>query len=169
MGVGRGGPSGGSLGEPRSQQAGKSSLINAGVLPALAEGAIPGSDRWLPLCARPGQDLLTELESAGLPGAAADGLVAAAESRLAAEPDYDHLLLVIDQFEELLTQPVLDSHQRADDRRLRAVDQLVELGGSSAAVTVLLVMRNDFYAPLDALAVLTTEVGDGAHGVVILK
>ncbi|MET7621562.1 trypsin-like peptidase domain-containing protein [Streptomyces sp. NPDC005408] len=132
--------------------AGKSSLINAGVLPALADGAVPGSDRWLLLCARPGQDLLTELEGSGLPGAATDGLLAAAEARLAAEPDYDRLLLVIDQFEELLTQPVPTSRQRADDGRLRAVDQLVELGGSHAAVTVLLVMRNDFYAPLDALA-----------------
>ncbi|MGW1892260.1 nSTAND1 domain-containing NTPase [Streptomyces sp. NPDC002004] len=132
--------------------AGKTSLINAGVLPALAEGEIPGSDRWLALCARPGQDLLTELEGVGLPGAATDGLLAAAEARLAAEPDHDRLLLVIDQFEELLTQPAPASHQRADDWRLRAVAQLMELGGSHAAVTVLLVMRNDFYAPLDALA-----------------
>ncbi|MFF2438840.1 trypsin-like peptidase domain-containing protein [Streptomyces sp. NPDC058107] len=132
--------------------AGKSSLINAGVLPALAEGAIPGSDRWLPLYARPGQDLLTELEGAGLPGATTDGLPTAAEARLAAEPDHDRLLLVIDQFEELLTQSAPTSHQRADDARLRAMDQLVELGDIHADVTVLLVMRNDFYAPLDALA-----------------
>lgn len=132
--------------------AGKTSLINAGVLPALVEGAIPGSDRWLLVRARPGQDLLTELEGAGLPGAATDGLLAAAETRLADEPDHDRLLLVIDQFEELLTQPAPTSHQRADDGRPRAVDQLVELGGSHAAVTVLMVMRNDFYAPLDALA-----------------
>ncbi|MFF2101133.1 trypsin-like peptidase domain-containing protein [Streptomyces sp. NPDC058202] len=132
--------------------AGKSSLINAGVLPALAEGEIPGSDRWLPLCVRPGQDLLAELEGAGLPSAATDGLPAAVEARLAAEPDHDRLLLVVDQFEELLTQPAPDSDRRADDVRLRAVDQLMELGVSHAAVTVFLVMRNDFYAPLDALA-----------------
>ncbi|MFI2189062.1 trypsin-like peptidase domain-containing protein [Streptomyces sioyaensis] len=131
--------------------AGKTSLINAGVLPALAKGAIPGSDRWLPVCARPGQDLLTEIGGEGLPGAASDGLVAAAEARLAAEPDHDRLLLVIDQFEELLTQPVPNPYRRADDGRLRAVEQLVELGASHAPVTVLLVMRNDFYAPLDAL------------------
>ncbi|MER7795592.1 trypsin-like peptidase domain-containing protein [Streptomyces sp. NPDC097640] len=132
--------------------AGKTSLINAGVLPALAKGAIPGSDRWLPMCARPGQDLLTEIGGEGLPGAASDGLVAAAEARLASEPDHDRLLLVIDQFEELLTQPVPTPYRRADDGRLKAVEQLVELGASHAPVTVLLVMRNDFYAPLDALA-----------------
>ncbi|WP_312846981.1 BTAD domain-containing putative transcriptional regulator, partial [Streptomyces sp. WAC05858] len=132
--------------------AGKSSLIKAGVLPALAEGAVPGSDRWLPLLTRPGQDLLTELEGAGLPGTTADGILTAVERRLAAEPDHDRLLLIIDQFEELLTQPdpTTDSHR--PDRRLAAADQLAELSGSHAAVTVVLVMRNDFYASLDAIA-----------------
>ncbi|MGW4600033.1 nSTAND1 domain-containing NTPase [Streptomyces sp. NPDC004457] len=132
--------------------AGKTSLVHAGVLPALARGAIPGSDRWLPLSARPGRDLLTELEGAGLPGAATDGLVAAAEARRADEPGHDRLLLVVDQFEELLTQPAPPVRQRADDGRLRAVDQLLELAGSHVPVTVLVVMRNDFYAPLAALA-----------------
>ncbi|MFD8778369.1 hypothetical protein [Streptomyces sp. NPDC059916] len=74
--------------------AGKSSLVNAGVLPALAEGDIPGSDRWLALRARPGQDLLTELEDSGLPGTVAEGLTSAARARLDGEPDHDHLLLV---------------------------------------------------------------------------
>ncbi|XTV36958.1 trypsin-like peptidase domain-containing protein (plasmid) [Streptomyces sp. P10-4] len=132
--------------------AGKSSLVNAGVLPALAKGAIPGSDRWLCLGAHPGQDLLAELERAGLPGAATEGLLSAVETRLAAAPDHDHLLLVIDQFEELLTQAVPPAHRPLDDGRLRAADQLMELCASHTAVTVLLVMRNDFYAPLDALA-----------------
>ncbi|MER5981552.1 trypsin-like peptidase domain-containing protein [Streptomyces sp. NPDC001787] len=148
--------------------AGKSSLVNAGVLPALAGGAVPGSDRWLTLTARPGHDLLAELEAAGLPGAATEGLPGAVRARLAAEPDHDHLLLIIDQFEELLTRPepdpasrrpADDEHRRAEgerlraeDERLRAAGQLVELAESHAAVTVLLIMRNDFYVPLDAFA-----------------
>ncbi|WP_327281861.1 nSTAND1 domain-containing NTPase [Streptomyces sp. NBC_01205] len=44
---------------------GKSSLVEAGVLPALAAGELPGSDRWLPVVARPRQDLLAETERAG--------------------------------------------------------------------------------------------------------
>ncbi|MFE2330127.1 trypsin-like peptidase domain-containing protein [Streptomyces sp. NPDC059385] len=144
--------------------AGKSSLVNAGVLPALAAGAIPGSDDWLTLSARPGNDLLAELEAAGLPGAATDGLPAAVRTRLSAEPGHEHLLLVIDQFEELFTQPEpepapgsdlapdLDAFRPSDGARLSAVDQLVELSRSFAPVTVLLVMRNDFYVPLDAIA-----------------
>ena len=51
--------------------AGKSSLVRAGVLPALAAGRLPGSDRWLQVYARPGQDLAAELDRAGLPGAGA--------------------------------------------------------------------------------------------------
>ncbi|MFE7617289.1 trypsin-like peptidase domain-containing protein [Streptomyces sp. NPDC057496] len=125
--------------------AGKSSLVSAGVMPALAEGAGPGSDRWLMLQSRPGRDPLAELEAAGLPGASGSGLAAAAGARLAAEPDRDHLLLVVDQFEELLTQASPRDAQRA-------VAQLMELIGSSVAVTVLLVMRNDFYAQLQGIA-----------------
>ncbi|WP_026057731.1 S1 family peptidase [Streptomyces sp. SS] len=60
---------------------GKSSLVQAGVLRALAVGELPGSDRWSPVLARPRQDLSAELERAGLPGAAADGLGAAVARR----------------------------------------------------------------------------------------
>lgn len=125
--------------------AGKSSLVNAGLLPALAGGAVPGSDRWLPVHARPGRDLLAQLEAAGLPGAAGGSLPSALDTRLTADRDHDRILLVIDQFEELLTQT-------AEDARLKAVEELMALADSSVPVTVLLVMRNDFYAPLEEFA-----------------
>ncbi|MGW7604141.1 nSTAND1 domain-containing NTPase, partial [Streptomyces antimycoticus] len=131
--------------------AGKSSLVQAGVLPALAEGAVRGSDRWLPVIVRPGRDLLAELEAAGLPCAATDGIVPAVERRLASEPDHDRLILVIDQFEELLTQAAPDVSDGAPDRRT-AAEQLVKAIDARIDLTVILVMRNDFYAPLDALA-----------------
>lgn len=83
---------------------GESSLIQAGVLRALAAGELPGSDRWLPVLARPRQDLLAEIERAGLPGAITGGIGAAVTRRLAAEPSHDRILLVLDQFEELFTQ-----------------------------------------------------------------
>ncbi|MER7080886.1 WD40 repeat domain-containing protein, partial [Saccharopolyspora kobensis] len=60
-----------------------------------------------------------------------------------AEADRDRLLLVVDQFEELLTQP--------PDLRHRAAGQLVALIGSGAPVSVLLVMRDDFYPQLAAM------------------
>ncbi|WP_406384124.1 trypsin-like peptidase domain-containing protein [Streptomyces sp. NBC_01618] len=135
-----------------SSGAGKTSMVNAGVLPALASGALPGSDRWLSVVVRPGPDFFAELESAGLPGASTYGLTAAVEARLETEPDFDRLLLVVDQFEELLTQPGPASGSGASERRQSAASQLVELSDSPVAVTILLIMRNDFYAPLDAFA-----------------
>lgn len=131
--------------------AGKSSLIQAGVLPALADGDVPGSARWLPLITRPGQDLLTELEHAGLPGATSDGLLSAVQRRLAGEPEHDRLLLVIDQFEELLTQLAPTEH-RVPDRRAAAADELLALIKSPADASVILIMRDDFYPQLAALA-----------------
>ncbi|GAA1408091.1 hypothetical protein GCM10009639_57600 [Kitasatospora putterlickiae] len=127
---------------------GKSSLVQAGVLPALAEGQLPGSDRWLPVLARPRQDLPAELERAGLPGARQDGIAAAVTRRLAKEPDRDRILLVVDQFEEFLTRST-NGRQR---EVLAVADQITALVDSAVPVSVVLVMRDDFYPQLAALA-----------------
>ncbi|MFD8708083.1 trypsin-like peptidase domain-containing protein [Kitasatospora sp. NPDC059648] len=128
---------------------GKSSLIQAGVLPALAAAELPGSERWLPVLARPRQDLVAELEHAGLPGAATDGIAAAVTRRLAADPGYQRIILIIDQFEEFLAQP---ADGRRPDRRLAVADQLTAAVDSIARLQVILVMRDDFYHQLAALA-----------------
>ncbi len=125
---------------------GKSSLIQAGVLRALAAGDVPGSDRWLPILVRPGQDLLAELESAGLPGADEEGIEAAVRRRLAAEPDCERILVVIDQFEEFFTQPG-NGHQHLQSA---VADQLVTAANSPTPLSVILVMRDDFYPQLAA-------------------
>ncbi|POX62835.1 hypothetical protein C3492_14235 [Streptomyces sp. Ru62] len=131
---------------------GKSSLVQAGVLPALAAGALPGSDTWLPVLARPRQDLLAELERAGLPGAAGDGIAEAVARRLAAEPGHERLLLVIDQFEELLTEPYNGRRQEHLAARLAATDQLTTAVKAHARLSVILIMRDDFYPQQAALA-----------------
>ncbi|MGD3112412.1 trypsin-like peptidase domain-containing protein [Streptomyces sp. YGL11-2] len=128
---------------------GKSSLVEAGVLPALAAGELPGGDRWLPVLARPRQDLLAELERAGLPGATTDGIAAAVARKLAAEPFYQRIVLIIDQFEELLTQPTTGPQR---ERRLAATDQLTTAVNSHTEVSVILIMRDDFYPQLATLA-----------------
>ncbi|WP_327363733.1 nSTAND1 domain-containing NTPase [Streptomyces sp. NBC_01296] len=122
---------------------GKSSLIQAGVLPALAAGGLSGSDGWLPVRVRPGQDLAAEIERAGLPGAATDGIPEAVTRLLRARPDRQRVVLVIDQFEELLTQ---------QSGNLAAADRLTAAITSHAALSVILVMRDDFYPQLAALA-----------------
>ncbi|MER6694904.1 trypsin-like peptidase domain-containing protein, partial [Streptomyces minutiscleroticus] len=131
--------------------AGKSSLVQAGVLPALKRGAVAGSDRWLPLLARPGSDLLAELERAGLPGAVTDGLLPAVEHRLADDPGCDRLVLVIDPFEEFLVQAARSGGPVADPH-LAVVDGLVAAVDAHAPLSVLLVMRDDFYPRLAAVA-----------------
>ncbi|MFG2123448.1 trypsin-like peptidase domain-containing protein [Streptomyces sp. NPDC048710] len=130
---------------------GKSSLLQAGALPALAEGkAVPGSDRWLPvLVPNPGHDLMAAAEHHGLPGAATDGIEAAVDRLLAARPDRTRVLLVIDQFEELLTPAATPGDGGGIGAAAR---QLAGLAESWAPLTVVLAMRDDFYAPLAARA-----------------
>ncbi|MFJ9855423.1 trypsin-like peptidase domain-containing protein [Streptomyces sp. NPDC101150] len=127
---------------------GKSSLIQAGVLRGLAEGKVPGSDRWLPVLARPRQDLPAEIERAGLPGATRDGITAAVNHRLGNEPDYQRVLLVIDQFEELLVE--------STDGRVQdfpgVVDDITAVADAHSKLSVILVMRDDFYPELAAHA-----------------
>ncbi|WP_404782278.1 nSTAND1 domain-containing NTPase [Streptomyces pristinaespiralis] len=125
---------------------GKSSLIQAGVLRALAAGELPGSDRWLPVLTRPRQDMLTEIERAGLPGASDEGIAAAVSRKLAAELGCERILLIIDQFEELFTQPG-SGRQRL---QLAAAEQIITAVGSHAQLSVILVMRDDFYPQLAA-------------------
>ncbi|GAA2625611.1 hypothetical protein GCM10010425_22660 [Streptomyces spororaveus] len=127
---------------------GKSSLVQAGVLPALAAGELPGSDSWLPVLTRPRQDLLSEIERAGLPGADSDGIAAAVARRLSAEPTSQRIVLIIDQFEELFTQP---SGGRGQKRSLAAMEQIVAAFTSHAALSVILIMRDDFYPQLASL------------------
>jgi|GEM_PF-235701 len=93
---------------------GKSSLVKAGIIPALWRGELPGSERWFVAEMLPGSRLLDELEVALIRVAAHHspslkeqlqrdqyGLLRVASIIL---PDDDsELVLVIDQFEEVFT------------------------------------------------------------------
>ncbi|MEU1179370.1 trypsin-like peptidase domain-containing protein [Streptomyces sp. NPDC005820] len=127
---------------------GKSSLIQAGVLRALARGEVPGSDRWLAVLARPRQDMLAEIERAGLPGASSDGIVAAVNRRLAADRAVQRVLLVVDQFEELLVQTTNGRLREL----LALIDEVTTAADAYTKITVILIMRDDFYPQLAALA-----------------
>jgi WD40 repeat protein/DNA-binding SARP family transcriptional activator len=98
---------------------GKSSVVRAGLLPALASGVVPGSQAWPRACMRPGAQPLTELR------AAVDGVWRGRH------------VLAVDQFEETFTV-CRDEHERA-----RFIAALVELSGGDAVVIV--AIRSDFY------------------------
>lgn len=94
---------------------GKSSVIKAGLLPALRRGAAPGSSSWFVAEMTPGASPFEALEAA-LRTVAVDPPATLLDQLLADErglrsvlptvlPDPDaQLLLVVDQFEELFTQ-----------------------------------------------------------------
>ncbi|MCW6004310.1 hypothetical protein K1W54_06905 [Micromonospora sp. CPCC 205371] len=124
--------------------AGKSSVVQAGVLPALAAGQLPGSDRWNTMLVRPGKDLLAELDRAGLPGVDSQPIREAVAGRLAGEPSGSRLLLVVDQFEELLTPAASGEREAAQQRTIEDLAAAIGAPGLS----VVLVMRDDFYPRL---------------------
>ncbi|MGH8896923.1 MAG: trypsin-like peptidase domain-containing protein [Egibacteraceae bacterium] len=118
---------------------GKSSLVQAGVLPRLRRGALAGSDRWGVIVARPGDDPFGQLGHNGLP--LAGDLTAAARQWQATQPERERLVLVLDQFEELLVAA-------PEAVRSEFLEQLPAALEQAQPLTVLLVMRDDFYAPL---------------------
>jgi hypothetical protein len=127
---------------------GKSSVVQAGLVPALRRGVIVGSDRWLVASLTPGHRPFERLEHALLSVAvnmpaglgelleAGDGLRPAIERVL---PESAELLLVIDQFEELFT--LVDEPVR--DRFLSTIAESVRDG--SSRVRIVIALRADFY------------------------
>ena len=80
---------------------GKSSLVFAGLVPALRASGLFGPGEWLVRTLRPGESPLAAL-AAALNGDPANP-AQAVSNLLAAHPDTRRLLLVVDQFEELFT------------------------------------------------------------------
>ncbi|MBN1236651.1 MAG: trypsin-like peptidase domain-containing protein, partial [Methanotrichaceae archaeon] len=117
---------------------GKSSVVQAGLIPRLRKGFVPGSDRWGIIMARPADRPFDHLERAGLRGAYAS-ITDAARGWLERNSGQEKLLIILDQFEEfLVTCP-------AEVRR-RFWEGLKDLLDSDIEVTVLAVMRDDFYS-----------------------
>ena len=113
---------------------GKSSLLRAGLLPALAAGALPGSERWRHVLMRPGSLPATELA-----GRVAGGLPAAIADLRAGE----RLVVAVDQFEEVFTVCRDDAERRA------FIDALVESAWDpERRCLILLALRADFFGRL---------------------
>jgi serine/threonine protein kinase/ABC-type glycerol-3-phosphate transport system substrate-binding protein len=134
---------------------GKSSVVRAGLVPALRRGAIAGSERWFVVEAHPGPHPFRELETA-LTGIAVEpppslmdelerdelGLLRVVD-RVLPDPNAE-LLIVLDQLEEVFTL-VTDEGERA---HLLASLRASVLDPESR-VRVVTTLRADFYdAPL---------------------
>jgi basic membrane lipoprotein Med (substrate-binding protein (PBP1-ABC) superfamily)/DNA-binding SARP family transcriptional activator len=128
---------------------GKSSVIAAGLIPRLREGAIAGSHRWTIGQMVPGANPLSELKAViAAASRTPTGLAALLGDADASEgatlplrviPDGGRVLLVIDQFEELFTIAEDVARRQFLDAITRAVSQ------PESEITVLLSLRADYY------------------------
>jgi WD40 repeat protein/energy-coupling factor transporter ATP-binding protein EcfA2 len=119
---------------------GKSSLVQAGVIPQLKKRNLPGSDRWGILITSPKEDPFKELTRIGLLNADKD-LPTAVQNWLENNLQQTRLVLVLDQFEEILVSC-------SEESRQKFFLQLSRLSESDFPISVIFVMRNDFYSRL---------------------
>jgi WD40 repeat protein/DNA-binding SARP family transcriptional activator len=129
---------------------GKSSVVRAGLVPALKRGALPGSEGWFVVDMHPGTHPFEEL-AAALMRIAVDPAPDLVERLEGGElgiglgagevlPDDAELCLLIDQFEEVFT--LVDD----DDLRARFLDALVAaVTDPLSRVRVVVTLRADFY------------------------
>src|SRR6266849_1929258 len=134
--------------------ANKSSVLRAGVLPAVWTGKVAGEAGWTTIAMTPGRHPLEELaERVGVESGVPAGLllddwrVDPGRLRLglrqivAKSPPTTRLLLLVDQFEELFTLCPDEAERRNFTRGLAGA-----AGEPDAGVSVVLGIRADFYA-----------------------
>ncbi len=128
---------------------GKSSVLRAGLLPALAGGVLPGSERWRRVLIRPGERPLEELRRL-LASGATDPLAEALDALNAEE----RILLAVDQLEELFTAC------RSEAERAAFADSLARAAADPEGRAVVVVaLRADFYGRFAAYAGLAELLG----------
>jgi hypothetical protein len=164
--------------------AGKSSLLNAGLVPALRRGdfPMPGADRWPVVTFTPtsrpldellertakavGGDLAVTVEEArGNPGAVPDAVRAMVDGPPAPpgerRPPPCRPVLIVDQFEELFTLCADQDERRSFVRVLCALAAPRPEGGGHGPAVVVLGVRADFTGDCLDLPELAPVLTDG--------
>ena len=129
---------------------GKSSVVRAGLVPAIREGRVAGSERWFVTTMVPGPNPFEALEAAFLRVAVSPpvklldqirgsrrGILRSARSCLGS--DDDTILLVIDQFEEIFAGSATDTAGPFLDALAVAVTE------PTSPLRLVVTMRADFY------------------------
>jgi tetratricopeptide (TPR) repeat protein len=166
---------------------GKSSLVRAGLLPALRGGMMAGAGAgWRIAVMRPGNDPLGNLARAlaedgvleeaggGLPRAESEAVIEAAlrrgslglveATRQARLPEHEELLVVVDQFEELFRFRAARAATSTDDDASAFVKLLLEAARQrEAPVYVVLTMRSDFLGDCAQFQGLPEAINDGQY------
>ena len=150
---------------------GKSSLVRAGLVPALQHGALPGSDQWTVVMLKPGSRPLEELATRIAPvlyerteqltatrhlldNLMDDGRALRLALRLAwkTKSPGQMLVLIVDQFEEIFTLC------QEEAERHRFIENLLYAASSEGEVMIVLTMRADFYHRCAAYRDLATRI-----------
>jgi energy-coupling factor transporter ATP-binding protein EcfA2 len=166
---------------------GKSSLVRAGLLPALRGGLMAGAGSgWRIAIMRPGSDPIGNLASAladkdvlleaggGLPPAEAEAVIEATlrrgalglvdvarQTRLA---DHQKLLLVVDQFEELFRFRAARAFSSTGDDASAFVKLLLEASQQREfSIYVVATMRSDFLGDCAQFQGLPEAINDGQY------
>jgi type II secretory pathway predicted ATPase ExeA len=146
---------------------GKSSVVRAGLIPALRQGALPDSQNWGILPFKPGRSPLREIAThilqylvgTEVPPSEIERLSTAMnkdDGALASELQHtarSQILLIIDQFEEIFTQTSFDSERRAFFANLLNASDV-----ESMKVAMVLILRTDFYGRLGAYPNLADRI-----------
>ncbi len=120
---------------------GKSSLVQAGLLPALHGGKVPGSEHWYWFPFRPGADPFAALAAAGLEVTSADDLRTAVQTFRDGHPEVRRVTLFADQFETLFALCPAELQERF-------IRGLLAVLASDLPVTLIFTVRADFYGHL---------------------
>lgn len=151
---------------------GKSSVLRAGLIPALRKGSVQGSERWLVAQMTPGSRPFVELEAALLKATIdppdslrellddpESGMLSACLRLLPGKSD--HLFVLIDQFEELFTLVASDELRNRFIRNLEVV-----LDDPHRRIVVALALRADFYDQPLSYPRFATAMGNSVINVV---
>ncbi|MCB0191782.1 MAG: trypsin-like peptidase domain-containing protein [Anaerolineae bacterium] len=116
---------------------GKSSVVQAGLIPALHQGAISGSSTWYIINFRPGSNPYAALTDTHL-DISDDDLKLTVRNFLENHSEYERLVLFIDQFEELFALS-------PESLQSQFISDLLSLLNSDLPVTIIFTLRADFY------------------------
>lgn len=136
---------------------GKSSVLRAGLLAALATDVLPGSAGWRVVTLRPGAHPMRELARRSLGPTGRDEVADLLAHLVSASEEHDgRVVVAVDQFEEVWTVCPDEGERR------QFLDTLAELATDPrSSVSVVVAVRADFMGELAAHDALRALVNDG--------